>query len=277
MNLTYFAGNMAALIQRTAFQALQTFSKTASTVSFQEHLQQLKSLVHHITANDVNFDPSLVENQELYREEVSDTGERTAPVTYLNLFEDHVFTMGIFVLKKGVKLPLHDHPGMFGIIKVIHGAAFIRSYTEAKDRGVPEMISGEGFDLASQAQGQMYSVKPVQRHQPTIVTPQSPPCLLDSERANFHEIHAPDGPMAFLDILAPPYDLETGARECHYYKEFSLRSLSANSHTNSISDTFAGEGSEGDCYLMRIPQPREFWCDTAEYQGPEINPYLTDP
>ena len=38
-----------------------------------------------------------------------------APVSYINIFESKHFTLGVFILKNGVSIPLHDHPGMHGI------------------------------------------------------------------------------------------------------------------------------------------------------------------
>ena len=45
----------------------------------------------------------------------------SAPVTYIDLFENHVATLGIFVLNNVFTLPLHDHPSMFGFVKVLFG------------------------------------------------------------------------------------------------------------------------------------------------------------
>ena len=38
-----------------------------------------------------------------------------APVTFINVYESNIFTLGIFIIRKGNSLPLHDHPGMFGV------------------------------------------------------------------------------------------------------------------------------------------------------------------
>ena len=276
---------MAALIQRVALQALQTFTKTTTATAFQENLQQLRTMVHRLTDKDLNFDPGLVENVEYGRDGLSDSPERVAPVTYLQLFEDHAFTIGIFVLKRGARLPLHDHPGMFGVIKVIHGTAEVHSYTEVKDRSIPSVISQHVRSLSRKS-----SVRAVDRFDPVLITPKCHPCVLTPDVGNFHEILSSEGPMAFLDILAPPYDRESGSRECNYYKEFSLQSTfcpqssdgsKSNGHAQSSTNNYYSDklhmdeqGSEQrDCYLVQIPQPIDFWCDTAEYTGPEINPY----
>ena len=38
-----------------------------------------------------------------------------APATHVSIFECPFFSLGVFILKKGGSIPLHDHPGMFGL------------------------------------------------------------------------------------------------------------------------------------------------------------------
>jgi len=58
---------------------------------------------------------------------------------------------------------------------------------------------------------------------------------LTPEEGNIHEISAgPDGPLAILDILSPPYNDGTQipgdfTRPCHYYEELESY-ISANSY-----------------------------------------------
>ena len=40
------------------------------------------------------------------------------------------------------------------------------------------------------------------------VTPESTCCILSPDKANIHKIESVGGPAAFLDILAPPYNIE---------------------------------------------------------------------
>ena len=43
-------------------------------------------------------------------------------MTYIDLFENSTASVGIFVLKRDAyTMPLHDHPSMYGFIKVIFG------------------------------------------------------------------------------------------------------------------------------------------------------------
>ena len=62
----------------------------------------------------------------------------------------------------------------------------------------------------------------------TSVTPDSVPCLLSPSESNIHKIESVGGPAAFLDILAPPYNIEPDPymedqeeRDCHYFRVLS--------------------------------------------------------
>ncbi|XP_071528075.1 regucalcin-like isoform X2 [Panulirus ornatus] len=47
----------------------------------------------------------------------------------MQIYEDNDVTICIFILKRGVRLPLHDHPGMYGLLKVVHGCVSVQSYS----------------------------------------------------------------------------------------------------------------------------------------------------
>ncbi len=233
-------------------QALQTFSKFSSKQSYPEQLAALQKLLSEVSSNDLNFDPDLVAESGNAAEEKGQCQSRKAPVDYVHMWEeDSVFSMGVFVLKRGFTLPLHDHPNMTGLIKVIQGKVAVNSFTLQSDATVPEEV------LKDMRPWQRPTVKPVEQLPLKELDATSEAIILTPSEANFHEITAVDGPAAFLDILAPPYDHSTGQRECHYYK--------------------VHKGSDGEKdsvkYLVEVPQPREYFCSLAEYLGPEIDPY----
>lgn len=99
----------------------------------------------------------------------------------------------------------------------------------------------------------------------------SGPCLLTPLRDNLHQIDAVDGPAAFLDILAPPYDPDEG-RDCHYYKV--LQTVGMQEETESMSSKEEeGEKKQKDeeAWLLEIPQPENFWCGGEPYPGPAVS------
>ena len=77
---------------------------------------------------------------------------------------------------------------------------------------------------------------------------------------NSPRIESVGGPAAFLDILAPPYNIrppdwaeDKEERDCHYFRE--LRE--------------AGTGDYN--WLLMCDPPASFYCDTEPYRGPGIH------
>ncbi|XP_076062212.1 2-aminoethanethiol dioxygenase isoform X2 [Oratosquilla oratoria] len=225
---------MAALMQKIGSLAVRTFSRElrpTSAVSL-EKVNHLNGLLSNLTSNDINLEAALLTDRGNFE------SRDGAPVTYMLLYEDNDVTICVFILKRGVRLPLHDHPGMYGLLKVIHGSVSIQSYTMEPSRGNYEGIFS--------------SIK----HPLQTITAQDPACCLTPDMHNLHEIASVDGPAAFLDILSPPYgnDNRLGIeRECHYFKE---KDGSQTCH-NRVQ-------------LVSILSPPDFWCDKADYKGPPL-------
>jgi cysteamine dioxygenase len=105
----------------------------------------------------------------------------------------------------------------------------------------------------------------VSQHDPIIVDTHSDPCLLTPDSKNLHEVKAVNGPVAFLDILAPPYDEQ---RKCDYYQVLKDEKI-----TNAINNPMNALGDSLKCYLYRTSIPSSFFCQAVNYNGPDI----TDP
>lgn len=226
--------NMAALIQSLARQAQATFTRSfladeAST----ECLSRLQRMASQLTCKDVSLDEKLLHNMSK-----GTTNGVVAPVTYVSVFENRTFTMSIFIVKRGARIPLHDHPGMYGILKVIYGSAKISSYSEVRRRSPDPDSDRVDCDTIE-----------VRRHPDETVGADASACRLTPSDRNFHEIVAVDGTIAFLDILAPPYNMKD--RDCHYYRVACEQS--------------------GTIFLSEIAPPRDFWCDSVPYVGPPIH------
>ncbi|XP_074641053.1 2-aminoethanethiol dioxygenase-like [Tubulanus polymorphus] len=244
---------MAALIQKVVKMAQQTFSKHTKGALFQEKITLLSKTMKQVTAADLNFDQELVADPTFYKQT-----SNFAPVVYVPIWEDEIVSIGIFVLKNGVSLPLHDHPNMHGVCKVIHGTLKVKQYSGAfkSTPHVSTKIPKEITSNFTRLQIQNY-IKEVRPSQVCEFNTESEPCLLTPTDGNFHEITSLNGPAAFLDILAPPYDYDKG-QVCHYYQEIPIQHQSG--QTSDIA------------WLLEIPQPSEFWCETSSYKGPEILP-----
>lgn len=241
--------NMTSTVQKIAKQALATFRNPSVAAEhgkvFSENLSKLKALLSEVRAADLKIAPRSVEN----------AAPRVAPpVTYMHIYESGSFSMGVFLLKSGASIPMHDHPGMHGMLKVIYGKVRISCF----DR----------LDKPGDGAGAVHFTPPLMPYQrsslrPTVLksvgeyTEESSPCVLSPQRDNIHQIDAVDGPTAFLDILAPPYDPDEG-RDCHYYKIL---------HAHSGAEA----QEQGGLWLLEIPQPSEFWCGGEPYPGPKVS------
>lgn len=235
---------MAAPIQRLTKLASTTFSRLNSAEGFHlDRLAQLRSAFNEITAADVNFDPDAIKERDRVR-------RNRAPVSYIHLWEDERFSMGIFIVKSGGRLPLHDHPGMFGLLKVIHGTMKVTSLSEVQHAGSPPREIGQGLP-----RWQVPLVKSVRMENEGILSVGQDCCQLTPSNGNFHEITAVSDMAAFVDILAPPYE-QSGARDCHYYSELPA----------SIANM-----SKEVRWIIRVPQPEDFWCDSVDYTGPGLD------
>ncbi|XP_032232142.2 2-aminoethanethiol dioxygenase isoform X2 [Nematostella vectensis] len=219
-----------AAIQRLAKQAFQTF-KAIESPGFPNNLEKLKDLMDRITASDV----------DLVAPETSDTSiniRNEAPVSHIAIYECPFFSMGIFIVKKGCHIPLHDHPGMYGLCKVLYGSIKVESYHITDDSQLSNQFPLGYGGIVKRIP--LHFVREKERR----FDASGGTCVLTPQGGNFHAVHAMPGPTAFLDILAPPYSPERAQ------------------DNNSTEDN--------ERWLIPIPPPREFYCDSQEYTGPEV-------
>lgn len=223
-------------------QAVITFPyrKTASPEIFSKNLAKLKALMDQLTKEHVNFDESLLHQNDM-----------KTPCTYIQIYEDFNINISIFIVHPGHKLPLHDHPQMHGLLKVIAGSFKIQAYSEDREE-TSKLLDKD----TEKSQTDIFSKKVVvKKLDEVICSEDSECCILTPGDGNYHEIEPINGSAAFLDILSPPYDAyieEFGPRDCTYYKE-----------ENEIRPNLV--------QLTQIRQPSWFWCDTAQYSGPILS------
>lgn len=239
---------MASLIEKVVRQALRTFSQKPTTNAiFEENFAKLKSLADQLTAADVNLN--------IHSLQATESCECKPPVIYISVYEDSHVTVGIFIVKSGEKLPLHDHPHMYGILKVIAGTVKIQSYTTISNSTDIDSSSAGGRRLFTYTRTKTQTQCAIKMPE-VIVSENNGACFLTPTERNLHEIYSVGAAAAFLDILSPPYDTsEFGERSCHYFKE--LNNETPGPVTNKAR-------------LIRIPSPAEYWNDVAVYEGPKI-------
>lgn len=215
-------------VQQVVHQARATFTKARSDPSFLEEYERLKKLLNLLTPGDFNVTPAVVDRQWDYRPYVTDS-----PASCMEIYQCPEFSVGIFLLKPQKAMPLHDHPGMHGVMKVLFGSMMVTSYSKPNPQTRPP-----------------FKCKFVGQ---TVLTPSSDPCCVFPEESNIHEIQANSEPVAFLDILAPPYDPQKG-RDCTYY----FREMKKGQDS----------GDDRSVYLRPGSSPEWFSCVPLPYSGP---------
>ena len=104
---------------------------------------------------------------------------------------DSSFHASVFALATGEIIPLHDHPSLDVISKVLHGRVCVRTY--------------EWIDVANLVAGERGAV---------VIGEDDDPFVLRKSPGTLHTVTALE-PTAFLDLFAPYYDED--ARPCSYY------------------------------------------------------------
>lgn len=128
---------MTSKIECVLKQALTTFSGSYTSKAFHDNLVKLKRSANELDAQSVGLDFRLLrwDAHELNNGGVDRLcgaafrRRHQVPVTYIEVFENEHVSIGVFVLRDGAKIPLHDHPYMYGVLKVIYGKVNVQSYT----------------------------------------------------------------------------------------------------------------------------------------------------
>jgi len=252
---------MCHCIEKVFQLALATFSKKTPTEAVKHNLDILVAQTNKLCGADVGLDfcAALKPTSSLASTADSDSQEDRAPVTYIPVSENSEVSMGIFIIAEGQAIPLHDHPHMHGILKCLSGNLKITSFTKKEDQTgrLPDRFQGSPFMIEKMKYGELFQAELGGQ---TNLDPESGSCVLEPNKSNIHRVESVGGPAAFLDILAPPYNIDPPTyaddkqeRDCHYFRELKDACESPNCK-----------------WLMLSDPPASFYCDTEPYMGPKI-------
>ena len=124
-----------------------------------------------------------------------DDVQRPGACTYLGIVENEEYAIAAFLLKQGAKIPLHDHPNMTVLSRVVCGSLQVTS-----------------FDVGADGKA---------RRSSSIMTSADGPAALFPCVNNVHEFRAGAGGAVVLDVIVPPYDEDAG-RACHYFEAAAI-------------------------------------------------------
>lgn len=173
------------------------------------------------------------------------------PITYVDVHENNNFTMCIFCFPTSSVIPLHDHPGMTVLSKLLYGSLHVKAY----DWVEPARILKSKETGHTQVRLAKLAVDKV------LTAPCSTSVLYPKSGGNLHCFTAVT-PCAVLDILAPPY-VEGAGRKCTYYLDYAYSSFGTGGEISN--------GKEEDyAWLAEVETPSDLSMCSGRYTGPAI-------
>ena len=179
-------------------------------------------------------------------------------VAYFDVFDSDRLSIGIFLMQKGMKLPLHDHPRMSVYSKVLFGQIKTTSY---------DWIDHPFVEIRKPLNTERWPARrcsEITSHARTLDVD----AVLPSE-GNLHTIEALTT-AAFIDVIGPPYDEH---RQCTYYRILDPKEL----EHYQVPEAFNNDTNSDDDVVvwLAVDQPN-FYCDHLPYEGPPVDDQLFD-
>mmetsp|Transcript_39432 Transcript_39432/g.77575 ORF Transcript_39432/g.77575 Transcript_39432/m.77575 type:complete len:239 (-) Transcript_39432:73-789(-) len=156
--------------------------------------QQLHALISSLTAADLGVNSSADVFQKLTRNQI---------IGYQHVYgeEDSPFQIGMFLLPKHTEIPLHDHPEMTVLSKVLSGSLQVSRFDWLDQSWSPAELS-------------VGTYREARISDESLLTPSTDAQVLSPGLGNIHEFFALEDTVV-LDMLLPPY---SSTRKCSYYK-----------------------------------------------------------
>ncbi|KAK6940184.1 Cysteine oxygenase/2-aminoethanethiol dioxygenase [Dillenia turbinata] len=175
-----------------------------------QQIQWLRKILDSIEAIDVGIDEfSTLQSPSSSPEDSKRLmcGQNVSNITYIHIHQCDNFSIGVFCFPAGGVLPLHDHPRMTVLSKLLYGSVYVKAYDWVK----METNNSRTIGLAGKVMDGIMSAP----SEPTVLFPRS--------GGNIHSFTALS-PCAILDVLSPPYSEELG-RPSTYYWDTPIPSL----------------------------------------------------
>lgn len=188
-------------------------------------------------------------------------------VRYIHLSEvPEQYSIGIFIFPPHSRIPLHDHPGMCVLSRVLYGSLTRRSLDLARPEDAAQQnpttsnSSSSWFSWNNTTRSKRHKVEYPEgtrlAYKNRIDTLHAPECtMLFPFEGNLHEFVAGEYGAAVLDVLLPPYDPDHH-RDCTFYE------------TQPCDQQVILDSSPRDpVWALPTAQPEDFHCISGSYRG----------
>jgi len=125
------------------------------------------------------------------------------------------FNVGVFLIPKGNCIPLHNHPNIFVISKVIWGSVVINSFDKITNN---DNNNNNIFIHNYSSSEDIFKVE--EREKINLNFNDNNIGILTPNKNNIHEVIAYED-SAFFDIILPAYD-ESKNRPCNYFEKLKI-------------------------------------------------------
>ncbi|WJX22449.1 cysteamine dioxygenase [Trifolium repens] len=227
-------------------------SMTTEGPKSEEALQKVRAVLDTLKPSHLGLDHE-AQLVRTYRQAMNGAnGINQGPaIKYIHLHECDKFSIGIFCMSPGSVIPLHDHPRMTVLSKVLYGSLQVQAFDWVE---LPASC-----DLSRVAARPAKLVRDCQMTAPCDTT-----ILYPNRGGNLHCFRAIT-PCALFDILSPPYSLEEeeNGRNCSYYRRSLRPDL-------PVVEELRRMNQAEITWLEVTPPPCNLIIAKGDYKGPNI-------